>query len=244
MFKILNDSKESRWPNNPKMNAEALSVPKPLTYDYMPDGYPSKSVQTETIMEEQEVAFADHGGLYVATNTVNFVPILGKIYKIKFDGVEYKCEAKKIPGSTDKDPPCLGNLSIVVSGGEDTGEPFIYANEGFWAWITPNAEAEHTIGVDLILTPIKTMAEEFMPQPPVFYFTPGLKTLYDENGTAITIEQIRAAGINAILCPKGSDGKTAYFRPIYFYSNGTNNAYYTVAAKQDEWYTAGFFTVS
>ena len=30
------------------------SVPKPLTYDYMPDGYPSKSVQTTTLLEEQE----------------------------------------------------------------------------------------------------------------------------------------------------------------------------------------------
>ena len=33
------------------------SVPKPLTYDYMPEGYPTKSVQTTTLMEEQQVAF-------------------------------------------------------------------------------------------------------------------------------------------------------------------------------------------
>lgn len=34
--------------------ASGGSVPKPLTYDYMPAGYPSKSVQTVTLMEEQE----------------------------------------------------------------------------------------------------------------------------------------------------------------------------------------------
>ena len=31
------------------------SVPKPLTYDYMPEGYPSKTMGTVTLMEEQEV---------------------------------------------------------------------------------------------------------------------------------------------------------------------------------------------
>lgn len=38
------------------------SIPKPLTYDYMPEGYPSKSVGTVTLMEEQEVTFSDMGG--------------------------------------------------------------------------------------------------------------------------------------------------------------------------------------
>ena len=37
------------------------SVPKPLTYDYMPEGYPTKTVQTTTLMEEQEVAFSTKG---------------------------------------------------------------------------------------------------------------------------------------------------------------------------------------
>ena len=32
-------------------------VPKPLTYDYMPEGYPKKTMETTTLMEEQEVAF-------------------------------------------------------------------------------------------------------------------------------------------------------------------------------------------
>ena len=38
------------------------SISKPLTYDYMPEGYPSKSVGTVTLMEEQEVAFSNMGG--------------------------------------------------------------------------------------------------------------------------------------------------------------------------------------
>ena len=38
------------------------SVPKPLTYDYMPEGYPTKAMGTVTVMEEQEVAFYDDKG--------------------------------------------------------------------------------------------------------------------------------------------------------------------------------------
>ena len=38
------------------------SVPKPLTYDYMPEGYPKKAMGTVTVMAEQEVAFYDDKG--------------------------------------------------------------------------------------------------------------------------------------------------------------------------------------
>ena len=47
------------------------SVPKPLTFDYMPEGYPTKSVETVTLMEEQVVVFSDKdGGTFVATSPV------------------------------------------------------------------------------------------------------------------------------------------------------------------------------
>ena len=43
---------------------DVLSIPKPLTYDYMPEGYPSKSIDTVTLMEEQEVTFSNMGGQF------------------------------------------------------------------------------------------------------------------------------------------------------------------------------------
>lgn len=58
------------------------SIPKPLTYDYMPEGYPSKSFGTVTLMEEQEVAFTDGHGIYQATAPVQFDISDGKTYTI------------------------------------------------------------------------------------------------------------------------------------------------------------------
>ena len=55
------------------------SIPKPLTYDYMPEGYPEKNIQTVTLMEEQEVDFSiGTGELVGAYSPVQFVPALGQ----------------------------------------------------------------------------------------------------------------------------------------------------------------------
>ena len=68
------------------------TVPKPLTYDYMPAGYPSKGVQTTTLMEEQELAFtAGRNGTYGAEPPHVFHPVEGQTYTVNWDGTEYKC---------------------------------------------------------------------------------------------------------------------------------------------------------
>ena len=70
---------------------DVLSIPKPLTYDYMPEGYPSKSVVTVTLMEEQELKFPDLGGIFAAISPVQFDISAGQIYTVVWDGVEYSC---------------------------------------------------------------------------------------------------------------------------------------------------------
>ena len=68
------------------------SVPKPLTYDYMPEGYPKKSVQTTTLMEEQEVAFAlGSHNMYQASPTEAVEIAVGQTYTVVWDGTEYIC---------------------------------------------------------------------------------------------------------------------------------------------------------
>ena len=61
MFNISVNDKKNIYRSKPVMNVDTVgssgSIPKPLTYDYMPEGYPSKSVGTVTLMEEQEVTF-------------------------------------------------------------------------------------------------------------------------------------------------------------------------------------------
>ena len=136
------------------------SVPKPLTYDYMPVGYPKKSVQTTTLMEEQELAFASDGeGLYAAPLTNALEIVEGQTYTVSWDGTEYECVCY-VSSST----LLLGNLSIMGAGA-DTGEPFLYgysSNMG-GGFNTLDTSASHTISVKTTGEIVTPMAEEFLP---------------------------------------------------------------------------------
>ena len=134
------------------------SVPKPLTYDYMPEGYPKKSVQTTTLMEEQELAFAEvNNGIYgsfLAPPPINIVG--GHTYTVIWDGVEYEC----LCADNDK-KRYLGNNSIFGNG-NDTGEPFLYDYYQN-AFATLDTSATHTISVKTTAETVTPMAAEFLP---------------------------------------------------------------------------------
>ena len=130
------------------------SVPKPLTYDYMPEGYPSKSVQTATLMEEQAVEFTLDSTTYFGSPTNPFEIFKGQTYTVKWDGTEYDCV-----GFTMGSDPGLGNLSLMGTG-DDTGEPFLYIYGGIF---TLNTSPTHTVGVKTTTETVIPMAEEFLP---------------------------------------------------------------------------------
>ena len=134
------------------------SVPKPLTYDYMPEGYPSKSVKTTTLMEEQELSFASNGVLYMALLTEALGIAEGQTYTVNWDGTEYECVCRYSDGLS-----WLGNTSIMGNG-DDTGEPFLYSetNSGS-VFGTLDTAASHTISVKTTVETVTPMAEEFLP---------------------------------------------------------------------------------
>ena len=139
------------------------SVPKPLTFDYMPAGYPTKSVQTTTLMEEQELAFTLSDGFYMASITNAFEIAAGQTYTVKWDGTEYEC----VGATAGENMYALGNLSMAGVGA-DTGEPFIYAYvtvgaEAVGQFGTFDTSASHTISVKRIVETVTPMAEEFLP---------------------------------------------------------------------------------
>ena len=149
------------------------SVPKPLTYDYMPEGYPKKATETVTLMEEQEVAFTLKNGAYKAQlgNAPEIVE--GQTYLINWDGTEYECVCFDYNST-----PALGNLSIGGAG-DDTGEPFIYAyfnTTGKALFITPDTSASHTISVKGIAETVTPMAEEFLPATALITYDLGTNT--------------------------------------------------------------------
>lgn len=140
------------------------SVPKPLTYDYMPEGYPSRTMQTATLMEEQELAFSLTQGIYLAPLAGGFMVAAGQTYTVKWDGAEYEC----VGAAFDEGSYVLGNLSIGF-GGADTGEPFIYVyvqneDEAFGFFATLDTSASHTISVQRIVETVTPMAEEYLPE--------------------------------------------------------------------------------
>ena len=136
------------------------SVPKPLTYDYMPEGYPTKAMGTVTVMEEQEVAFAFEEGFYAAqlTNAVEIV--VNQTYTVNWDGTEYECMCYFFNSRR-----ALGNLSIYGMG-NDTGEPFIYvydSSQPSAGFTTHETSPSHTISIQRIDEIVIPMAEEFLP---------------------------------------------------------------------------------
>lgn len=137
------------------------SVPKPLTYDYMPEGYPKKTMGTVTVMAEQEVAFYDDkGSLERYGNPADpFNIIEGQTYTVNWDGTEYECVCS-VGSEGGVSFPYIGNLSIAGLG-DDTGEPFAYTSAGLF--VTLDTSASHTISVTTAEEVVTPMAEEFLP---------------------------------------------------------------------------------
>ena len=134
------------------------NTPKPLTYDYMPEGYPSKTIQTTTVMAEQALAFPlVNGAIHGAIMSTALDIVGGQTYTVNWDGTEYECVCidDAIRGVY------LGNASIMGSS-DDTGEPFLYSF-GQKTFVTLDTSASHTISVKTTQEVITPMAEEFLP---------------------------------------------------------------------------------
>ena len=167
------------------------SVPKPLTYDYMPEGYPTKSVQTTTLMEEQELEFVlvnNNKGIYAAVLTNALEIIEGQTYTVVWDGAEYKC----VGFAMDEETCVCGNRSIFGVG-DDTGEPFVCSyNKNTVAsdFATLDTSASHTISVKTTEEIVTPMAEEFLPNIPADKL-PAADALYLKSSTADSTKQFK-----------------------------------------------------
>ena len=160
MFNISVNDKKNIYRSKPVMNAD--TVPQPLTYDYMPEGYPSKSMGLVTLMEEQEVAFSDiGGGQMMAQSPVKLElganPIkLGDKLTVVWDGVSYDVIVK----GAGEGILAFGNLSMSDPSLEATDDPFIYM---YGLWGTSDTATSHAIGVAGPQAVYTTMDANFVP---------------------------------------------------------------------------------
>ena len=143
------------------MVAAAAPSPSPLHTTICRKGIRQKTVQTTTLMAEQELAFASEEGTYAANLTEALSIDEGKTYAVNWDGAEYKCICSI---SGEEGTRTLGNLSIIGMG-HDTGEPFVYINipDVVIAFNTLDTAASHTISVKRTEETVTPMAAEFFP---------------------------------------------------------------------------------
>ena len=107
----------------------------------------------------------------MAQITNAFEIVEGQTYSVNWDGTEYECV-----GFASNSMPMIGNLSISsMSESDDTGEPFIYYNNGNMGGVgTFDTSASHIISVKTTEEIVTPMAEEFLPagaMTTVFYYS-------------------------------------------------------------------------
>lgn len=152
------------------------TVPKPLTYDYMPEGYPSKSVETVTLMEEQTASFSEQEGFMVSILPINPDPTDGQKLTVLWDGVEYNVTVTLLGNMY----PSFGNLGMIGFG-ETTDAPFMYMDQGAGneLWATTDTATSHTIKVIWKKETYKMIDENFLPK----YVSYEVQDLTDEEKT-------------------------------------------------------------
>ena len=144
---------------NVDKNSKQVKLNSPISYDYMPEGYPSKSIGIVTLMEEQEVTFSDMGGgAYRATAPVKIDISDGQTYTIFWDGVEYSCVGHVADGTS-----YIGNPAAF--GAESTGEPFLYVSANSQLiWVSYDMSTSHTIKVTTVDTIYQTIDVNMLPK--------------------------------------------------------------------------------
>lgn len=193
------------------------SVPKPLTYDYMPEGYPTKIVQYMTLLDENLTLddIDGSGVLYVKLLQKTVEISAGTTYKVIFNGTEYNCTAFDYDGMI-----ILGNLSIIDESGDDTGEPFMimpipdYNN---WTYIYAKT-TNCTISISGDTTVYNVMSDDFLPKYTKLIKLPVPEVTVKEFSDALDEQESNGALIQwgGIFILRGStSGKT-----IEFYADG------------------------
>lgn len=127
----------------------------------MPEGYPSKSVETVTLMEEQVVSpFIDSGeGLMAAVSPVDLELADGDELTVVWDGASYDTVVTMAMGQF----PAFGNLGLAGMG-DVTDYPFVYMNDGVnGSWITADTAASHTIKVIATKVSYEKIDSKFLP---------------------------------------------------------------------------------
>ena len=123
--------------------------------------YTGDPVET-VFVEESSVSFTEgRRGWYRADFESTFVPTLGKVYKVSWDGAVYECT-----GVDFSDRVAIGNLSIIGAG-SDTGEPFVMdVLNGVIIIITRDTSDTHTFSISGTIEQVVKINTKYLPELP------------------------------------------------------------------------------
>ena len=182
--------------------------------------------RVETVfVEKSTVSFADQGdGLYGAQVQSTFEAIVGKLYKVYWDGTTYECACIDV---SVMPCPIIGNLSIIGMG-SDTGEPFamgVFNGEGIQI-TTTNTSASHTFSISGFVQEVVKIDEKYLPTIPadkspalpVIEFTTNISAnIGNDTQPSFNVSNLSYSEIYAIV-EKGSfqikDSSGVNYRPI------------------------------
>ena len=143
-----------------------------------------------SIITEQTVSFElnSNTNKYMAfIDTLNLET--GKTYRVIFDNVSYDCLA------FGDNTVYLGNPAMM--GGEDTGEPFIFASSGAEsAVVSYNSSTSHTFSISEMTSVYKPILKEYLPSNTVFCYSFTDPAPADEVVTAIELFNAGKANIS------------------------------------------------
>ena len=124
--------------------------------------YTGDPVET-VLVEESTVTFTEYpGGRYGAEFSSPFEATVGETYKVSWDGTAYECTCVLINNILT-----IGNLSIVDTGSDDTGEPFVMGimNGKRIQIFTADTSTSHTFSISRIVVPVVKIDKKYLIQP-------------------------------------------------------------------------------
>lgn len=173
------------------LNAEGI-----IKQQYFPEGYPYSEIGEGIVLPETTVTPNENGE---ATLTDALGLVEGQTYPVNWNGTDYECVCVKVEIDGDGDGVAdmtlgvaLGNVG-VMTGGEDTGEPFVIveplpeiaAQVGAAVMVlSATGSTSVTLSITGITEETEVIAQKFLPKG-YPYFVPGGEVVFPE--TTVTV---------------------------------------------------------
>ena len=114
--------------------------------EYLPDGYPYSKISEGYILPETSYAVDDSAEMTFIMGAP-LALVIGQEYTVNWNGTEYTCTAIDSSAVGEVGGYVLGNIG-TMTGGEDTGEPFVLIIPGADIEVTQSGVAAAVIPLD------------------------------------------------------------------------------------------------